>query len=207
MIRTSTRHRDPVRLHPVAQAQGDCVQSRIDTYNPLNDPAQRPLSPGHRQQYGLNVAGGTDAATYYVSAEYEGEVGVYKLRGFDFDSVSQATNGNIPRGAGPAQRAGQAQPSRQRERQGRVQRRSAALPRLPHQPAASAGERQHPQFGDRKWRRERVPPGHQSRMVPGPGRDFCGAEPSGHRAVHRRPHRELAAAAPGLAPERRSATT
>ncbi len=78
------------------QAEGTCVQSRIDTYNPLNDPAQRPLSPGHRQQYGLNVAGGTDAATYFLSAEYEGEVGVYKMRGFDFDSVSQATNGNIP---------------------------------------------------------------------------------------------------------------
>ncbi len=72
------------------------MQSRIDTYNPLNDQAQRPLSPGHRQQYGLNVAGGTDAATYYVSAEYEGEVGVYKMRGFDFDSVSQATNDDIP---------------------------------------------------------------------------------------------------------------
>ncbi len=41
------------------------MQSRIDTYNPLNDDAQRPLAPGHRQQYGLNVAGGTDAATYY----------------------------------------------------------------------------------------------------------------------------------------------
>ena len=78
------------------QAQGDCVQSRIDTYNPLNDETQRPLSPGHRQQYGLNVAGGTDAATYYLSAEYEGEVGVYKMRGFDFDSVNQATNNDIP---------------------------------------------------------------------------------------------------------------
>jgi TonB-linked SusC/RagA family outer membrane protein len=77
-------------------AQGDCVQSRIDTYNPLNDDSQRPLAPGHRQQYGLNVAGGSEAATYYVSAEYEGEVGVYKLRGFDFDSVSDATLNNIP---------------------------------------------------------------------------------------------------------------
>jgi TonB-linked SusC/RagA family outer membrane protein len=78
------------------QAQGDCAQSRIDTYNPLNDDTQRPLDPGYRQQYGLNVAGGTDAATYFVSAEYEGEVGVFKMRGFDFDSVSEATNNDIP---------------------------------------------------------------------------------------------------------------
>jgi TonB-linked SusC/RagA family outer membrane protein len=76
--------------------QGDCVQSRVDTYNPLNDDRQRPLAPGHRQQYGLNVAGGSEAATYYVSAEYEGEVGVYKLRGFDYDSVHNATFGNVP---------------------------------------------------------------------------------------------------------------
>jgi TonB-linked SusC/RagA family outer membrane protein len=77
-------------------AQGDCVQSRVDTYNPLNDDSQRPLAPGHRQQYGLNVAGGTEGATYYVSAEYEGEQGVYKLRGFDYDSVRDATLNNIP---------------------------------------------------------------------------------------------------------------
>jgi TonB-linked SusC/RagA family outer membrane protein len=76
--------------------RGDCVQSRVDAYNPLNDDSQRPLAPGHRQQYGVNVAGGSEAATYYVSAEYEGEVGVYKLRGFDFDSVENATFGNIP---------------------------------------------------------------------------------------------------------------
>ena len=77
-------------------AQGDCVQSRVDAYNPLNDDSQRPLAPGHRQQYGVNVAGGSEAATYYVSADYEGEVGVYKLRGFDFDSVRDATLGNVP---------------------------------------------------------------------------------------------------------------
>jgi TonB-linked SusC/RagA family outer membrane protein len=77
-------------------AQGDCVQSRVDAYNPLNDGTQRPLAPGHRQQYGVNVAGGSEAATYYVSAEYEGEVGVYKLRGFDFDSVRDATPGGVP---------------------------------------------------------------------------------------------------------------
>jgi TonB-linked SusC/RagA family outer membrane protein len=77
-------------------AQSSCVQSRVEAYNPLNDDNQRPLAPGHRQQYGLNVAGGTEAATYYISAEYEGEQGVYKLRGFDFDSVRDATNDNIP---------------------------------------------------------------------------------------------------------------
>ena len=77
-------------------AQADCVQSRVEAYNPLNDDSVRPLAPGHRQQYGLNVSGGSDAATYYVSAEYEGEVGVYKLRGFEFDSVRDANAGTVP---------------------------------------------------------------------------------------------------------------
>jgi TonB-dependent starch-binding outer membrane protein SusC len=87
---------DPSGCTSLEVVQGDCVQSRIDKYNPLNDPQQRPLAPGYQQQYGLNVAGGTDAATYYISAEYQGQVGAYKLRGFDFDSVNQATNGTIP---------------------------------------------------------------------------------------------------------------
>jgi TonB-dependent SusC/RagA subfamily outer membrane receptor len=77
-------------------AQGECVQSRVDQYNPLNDDTQRPLAPGHRQQYGVNVAGGSEAATFYVAAEYEGEMGIYELRGFDFDSLNGVTNGNIP---------------------------------------------------------------------------------------------------------------
>lgn len=76
--------------------QGDCVQSRVDAYNPLNDPVQRPLSAGHRQQYGVNVAGGSETATYYVSVDYEGDVGAYKLRGFDLDSVSAANEGEVP---------------------------------------------------------------------------------------------------------------
>ncbi len=77
-------------------AQGECVQTRVDQYNPLNDRKQRPLQAGHRQQYGVNVAGGGEASTYYVSAEYEGEVGVYRLRGFDLDSVRGASPGGVP---------------------------------------------------------------------------------------------------------------
>ncbi|HWN17577.1 MAG TPA: SusC/RagA family TonB-linked outer membrane protein [Gemmatimonadales bacterium] len=87
---------DPSGCTLLSVAQADCVQSRVEAYNPLNDEVQRPLKGGHRQQYGVNVAGGSEAATYYVSAEYEGEVGVYKLRGLDFDSVNAATPGGVP---------------------------------------------------------------------------------------------------------------
>ncbi len=77
-------------------AQGDCTQSRVEQYNPLNDPAQRPFAAGHRQQYGMNVSGGTDFATYYVSAEFNHDVGSYQLRGFDLDSVTKANLGTVP---------------------------------------------------------------------------------------------------------------
>ena len=87
---------DPSGCTLLNVAQLDCVQSRVEAYNPLNDDNARPLKGGHRQQYGVNVAGGSEAATYYVSAEYEGEVGVYKLRGLDFDSVNSATPGGVP---------------------------------------------------------------------------------------------------------------
>jgi TonB-linked SusC/RagA family outer membrane protein len=73
-----------------------CTQTRVDQYNPLNDPAQRQFASGWHQQYGTSVAGGSDFATYYVSADFNDEMGPYKLRGFDFDSVNQATLGNIP---------------------------------------------------------------------------------------------------------------
>jgi TonB-linked SusC/RagA family outer membrane protein len=76
--------------------RGDCVQSRVDKVNPLNDPVQRPFASGYSQHYGLNVSGGSDFATYYVSADYAGDRGPYRLRGFDYDSVLQADVGNIP---------------------------------------------------------------------------------------------------------------
>ncbi|HEU4648745.1 MAG TPA: SusC/RagA family TonB-linked outer membrane protein, partial [Gemmatimonadales bacterium] len=80
-----------------AVAAGECVQSRVDTYNALNDPAQRQMAAGWHQQYGLNVSGGNDFATYFVSADFNNQMGPYKLRGADFDSVSAANLGTVPR--------------------------------------------------------------------------------------------------------------
>ena len=73
-----------------------CTQTSVDQYNPLNDPAQRQFAAGWHQQYGLSVSGGSDFATYYASADFNDQMGPYRLRGFDFDSVSDATLGNVP---------------------------------------------------------------------------------------------------------------
>ncbi|HEX8693436.1 MAG TPA: SusC/RagA family TonB-linked outer membrane protein [Longimicrobium sp.] len=50
----------------------------IQTFNPLEDPATTPFDDGSRRKYGMSVTGGTDRATYYLSADFENEVGVYE---------------------------------------------------------------------------------------------------------------------------------
>ncbi len=98
--RTNDVDRDGNAIDPYCSLQNVvdtlCTQTSVEQYNPLNDPAQRQFATGHNQQYGLSVAGGSDFATYFVSADLNDQVGVYKLRGFDFDSVNAATLGNIP---------------------------------------------------------------------------------------------------------------
>lgn len=60
-------------------AAGTCVIDSISTFNPLLNPVLSPLAQGYRQQYGANVAGGTDAIRYFFSGEYEGETGPFEL--------------------------------------------------------------------------------------------------------------------------------
>ena len=45
---------------------GDCTQTSVEQYSPLENKATRPLKTGFRQQYGANVSGGSDQVTYYV---------------------------------------------------------------------------------------------------------------------------------------------
>ena len=46
-------------------------------------PETTPLGTGQRQQYGLSTSGGADALTYFVSGDYEKELGVYTIPQFD----------------------------------------------------------------------------------------------------------------------------
>jgi TonB-linked SusC/RagA family outer membrane protein len=73
-----------------SELDGFCTQSRVDQYQPLNDPATRPYKAGLRQQYGLSVSGGNEIATYYISGEYESEVGPFRLPRAEEDSIRAA---------------------------------------------------------------------------------------------------------------------
>jgi len=57
-------------------AAGLCKQDLTVSFSPLSDSRTSPFTTGNRDQFGLNVAGGTQAVTYYVSGEREWERGV-----------------------------------------------------------------------------------------------------------------------------------
>jgi TonB-linked SusC/RagA family outer membrane protein len=56
-----------------------CTVDSLTKFNPWADKDSSPLSTGNRQQYGLQVSGGTDAIRYFVSGEWEDEVGVVTM--------------------------------------------------------------------------------------------------------------------------------
>ena len=180
----------------VTQVQGDCVQSRVDAYNPLNDPVQRPLvGRAIASSTALNVAGGSDAATYYVSAEYEGEVGRLQAPGLRprLGQRRQPAATSRRSRSGPtswtSSTFGPTRPPRSR-RTPICSSRSAISPASLHLLENDNTLNSVIGSGDGSG----VPPGYQPRLVPDPGGDLCGAEPAGHRPVHRRANRELAAA-------------
>jgi TonB-linked SusC/RagA family outer membrane protein len=67
----------------VQLAAGTCVKDSLQSFNLWKDPETTPLGTGQRQQYGLSTSGGADALTYFVSGDYEKELGVYTIPQFD----------------------------------------------------------------------------------------------------------------------------
>ena len=56
-----------------------CTQDSVSSFNLFQDPTSSPNSTGRRQQYGLQVGGGSDVAQYYLSAEWEDETGTTRM--------------------------------------------------------------------------------------------------------------------------------
>ncbi|MBT8336529.1 MAG: SusC/RagA family TonB-linked outer membrane protein [Gemmatimonadetes bacterium] len=63
--------------------QGACTQSSLDIWNPLEESISTPFKTGNRQQYGVNVTGGSERLNYFVSGEWETSTGVLGLPEFD----------------------------------------------------------------------------------------------------------------------------
>ncbi|MDQ3995498.1 MAG: SusC/RagA family TonB-linked outer membrane protein [Gemmatimonadota bacterium] len=64
-------------------ASGDCTRDSTLTYTPARDPETRPFTTGYRQQYGLQVQGGSERVRYFASGEWEDEVGIAKMPDVD----------------------------------------------------------------------------------------------------------------------------
>ena len=62
-----------------SQAAGTCTFEKLLTTNILEESAKTPISTGYRQQYGGSVSGGSEAVQYYISGEFSGEAGTFKL--------------------------------------------------------------------------------------------------------------------------------
>ncbi|MDB4886938.1 MAG: TonB-dependent outer membrane protein SusC/RagA [Gemmatimonadetes bacterium] len=57
------------------QAQGYCTIDSLAAYNTIEQ--SHPFRTGHRQKLGANVSGGSQLVTYFLSADADGESGVY----------------------------------------------------------------------------------------------------------------------------------
>ena len=64
-----------------------CVQDSVTTFNLFEDPDASPNGTGYQQQYGLQVSGGSDVARYFVSGDWQDEIGQLRLPSFASDRI------------------------------------------------------------------------------------------------------------------------
>jgi TonB-linked SusC/RagA family outer membrane protein len=69
---------------------GACTRDSIMTFQPLNNSETTILGTGYRQQYGLQLSGGSEMVRYFLSGEFEGEDGILKLPEFERTRLNAA---------------------------------------------------------------------------------------------------------------------
>jgi TonB-linked SusC/RagA family outer membrane protein len=67
-----------VRCLPLDQAAGSCTITELFSRNLLTEPEYSPIRNGRRQQYGIQVSGGS-GVRYFVAAELENEIGTLQM--------------------------------------------------------------------------------------------------------------------------------
>ena len=79
------------------RAAGVCRQDSVTTFNPLMNRETSPLGTGNRQQVGLQLSGGAAPLSYFLSGEYENEIGFLRMPEIDLARVSAERGGaSIP---------------------------------------------------------------------------------------------------------------
>lgn len=92
---TNSTPTNTVQCYLFQVAAGTCTQDSLSRFNIFKDKDSSPYSTGTRQQYGLQVSGGSEAVRYFVSGEWEDEVGIIRMPQFAVDST------RARRGVGP----------------------------------------------------------------------------------------------------------
>jgi TonB-dependent starch-binding outer membrane protein SusC len=86
-IQEYTEYRDNVMEEDFCtvldQAEGDCEMGTLHRFNPLMNPETRPFVDGSRRKLGMNVSGGNDQTTFYLSGETDQEQGIFEPNRFD----------------------------------------------------------------------------------------------------------------------------
>ena len=68
-----------------------CTLDSLTSLNVLATPGLTPLHTGHRDQYGLQVNGGSDVVRYFVSGDLENELGPVKMPQHDIANFASQT--------------------------------------------------------------------------------------------------------------------
>lgn len=66
----------------VSESLGTCTADSLTSFSVLNNPATTPIALGNRAQYGGQVSGGSDQVRYYVSGDWQNEIGPVKMPQF-----------------------------------------------------------------------------------------------------------------------------
>lgn len=77
-------------------AAGTCTQDSVTSFNLFKDKDATPNGTGRRQQYGLSLGGGVGNTRYYLSGDWEDEVGQLTMPQFAVDSIRARRNGEDP---------------------------------------------------------------------------------------------------------------
>lgn len=93
---TATNPATQCRLLQSLATTNPCTIDSMTTYNVLMDPKQTPIGTGYRGQMGLQVQGGTDQAQYYLSGDYQDQLGVYRLSDVEYGRLTAARGGTPP---------------------------------------------------------------------------------------------------------------
>ncbi|OLE39093.1 MAG: hypothetical protein AUG00_03515 [Candidatus Rokubacteria bacterium 13_1_20CM_2_70_7] len=80
----------------VAGTLNSCAIDSLTSYNVLMDPSQTPIGTGYRGQTGVQVSGGGDQVQYFVSGDYQDELGVYRLPDVEYQRLTAAASGTAP---------------------------------------------------------------------------------------------------------------